>query len=134
MKRAIIVFAVAAMVLVTTGLWIFSAAGNYKPFDILSFGIIIAVVGFAIFIGFRRLRGSMRGEPAEDELSKKVLLKTAAWSYYVSLYLWVAILFIKIKDWVNLDTEEILGAGILGMAASFAVCCLILNFRGINNE
>jgi peptidoglycan/LPS O-acetylase OafA/YrhL len=74
----------------------------------------------------------MRGEPAEDELSKKLLLKTAAWSYYVSLYLWVAMLFIK--DRVNLDTEEILGAGILGMAASFAICWLILNFRGIKNE
>lgn len=132
MKKAIVVFVVAAMVLITTGLWIFSSTEEFKPFDLLSFGIIILVVAFAVFVGYKRMTSAKRGEPTEDEMSKKVLLKTAAWSYYISLYLWVAMLFIK--DRVNLDTEEIIGAGILGMAVSFAVCWLIFNFRGTRNE
>jgi peptidoglycan/LPS O-acetylase OafA/YrhL len=90
------------------------------------------VVAFAVFVGYKRMTSAKRGEPTEDEMSKKVLLKTAAWSYYISLYLWVAMLIIK--DRVNLDTEEIIGAGILGMAVSFAVCWLIFNFRGTRNE
>lgn len=132
MKKGIIVFSVAVVVLITTGLWLYSASGNLKPYDFLSFGVIILVVAFAFFVGYKRLASARRGEPAEDELSKKILLKTAAWSYYISLYLWVAMLFIK--DHVTLDTEEIIGAGILGMALSFAVCWLVFNFRGIRNE
>jgi peptidoglycan/LPS O-acetylase OafA/YrhL len=132
MKRGIIVLIVSALVLITTGLWIFSTPGKFKPFDIVSFGIIIFVVGFALFVGYKRLSSAKRGEPTEDELSKKVLLRTAAMSYYISLYLWVAMLFIK--DRVNLDTEEILGAGILGMALSFAICWLVFHFRGVRNE
>ncbi|MBN1108491.1 MAG: hypothetical protein JXR66_12730 [Bacteroidales bacterium] len=132
MKRAIIVFIVAALVLVSVGLWISSSSEAFKTFDVLSLVVIILVVGFALYIGFRRLTSAKRGEPAEDEMSKKVLLRTAAWSYYVSLYLWVAILFIK--DRVTLDTEELIGAGILGMALSWVICWLILNFRGVRNE
>jgi len=134
MKKGMVVLivAVAVLVLITTGLWVFSASGNLKTFDMVSFGVIILVVAFALFVGYKRLVSAKRGEPAEDELSKKVLLKTAAWSYYISLYLWVAMLYIK--DRVSLDTEEILGAGILGMAVSFAVCWLVFNFRGVRNE
>lgn len=132
MKKGMVVFIVALLVLITTGLWLFSASGNLKSFDMVTFGIIIVVVAFALFVGYKRLLSAKRGEPAEDELSKKVLLKTAAWSYYISLYLWVAILFIK--DRVNLDSEELIGTGILGMAISFAACWMVFNFRGVRNE
>ena len=132
MKRTVIVFIVAVLVLIATGLWILSSTGNFKPFDLVEFGIIILVVAFALFFGYKRLTSARRGEPTEDELSKKVMLKTAAWSYYISLYLWVAMLFIK--DRVNLDTDQLIGAGILGMAVSFAVCWLIFHFRGVRNE
>lgn len=132
MKRAIILFVIVALVLVTTTLWIFSANGNFSQFDVLSFGIIAIVVAFALFVGYQRLTSARRGEPVEDELSKKVLQKTAALSYYISLYLWVAMIFIK--DRVTLDTEELLGAGILGMALVFALSWLFFHFRGIRNE
>jgi len=132
MKKAVMVFIVAALVLITTGLWFFSSNGSFKPFDLLSFGVIFLVVAFALFIGYKRLTSAKRGEPSEDELSKKILLRTAATSYYISLYLWVAILFIK--DRVTLDTEELIGAGILGMAISFAACWFAFYFKGIRNE
>jgi peptidoglycan/LPS O-acetylase OafA/YrhL len=132
MKKGIIVLIVSLTVLITTGLWLFSTDGILKPYDILTFGIIILVVGFAIFVGYTRISGARRGEPAEDEMSKKILQRTAAVSYYVSLYLWVAVLFIK--DRVNLDTEELIGGGILGMAITYAICWVILYFRGLRNE
>jgi peptidoglycan/LPS O-acetylase OafA/YrhL len=132
MKKAIIVFVIAGLVLITTGFWFFSSNQSLKPFDIGSFGVILMIVIFAVVLGLRRLLSARRGEPAEDELSKKVLQRTAAWSYYVSLYLWVAVLYIK--DKVSLDTEELIGAGILGMAVAFAVCWLIFNFSGMRNE
>lgn len=125
-------FVIIAMVLISTVLWLMKVDTAFKPFDLLTVGVILIVVGFALFVLYRRVTSAQQGEPAEDELSKKVLQKTAALSYYISLYLWVAMLFIK--DRVDLDTEELIGAGILGMALSFAICWLILNFRGIRNE
>ncbi len=132
MKRAIIIFILAAVILASVAIWLWISSGSLKPFDILSGGIIFLLIAFSFFIGFRRLTSARRGEPTEDELSKKVLLKTAAWSYYISLYLWVAMLFIK--DRVSLDTEEIIGAGILGMAVSWVICWFVFNFKGVRNE
>lgn len=132
MKRVVVLFVIIAMVLISTVLWLMKVDTAFKPFDLLTVGVILIVVGFALFVLYRRVTSAQQGEPAEDELSKKVLQKTAALSYYISLYLWVAMLFIK--DRVDLDTEELIGAGILGMALSFAICWLILNFRGIRNE
>lgn len=132
MKRAVVLFVIIAVVLISTVLWLMKVDTAFKPFDLLTVGVILIVVGFALFVLYRRVASAKQGEPAEDELSKKVLQKTAALSYYISLYLWVAMLFIK--DRVSLDTEELIGAGILGMALSFAICWVILNFRGIRNE
>ena len=132
MKKAVIVFIVAVLVLATVGVWIFSSSGNFKPTDILSFGVIILVVAFAVFIGIRRLTSAKRGEPPEDELSKKVMRKTSSLSYYISLYLWLVIMYFS--DRLDYETHAIIGAGILGMAVVFAVCWLVFNFTGIRNE
>jgi peptidoglycan/LPS O-acetylase OafA/YrhL len=94
--------------------------------------VIILVVGFAVFIGYKRLTSAKRGEPAEDELSKKVLQKTASLSYYISLYIWLFMMYIQ--DKINLETHSILAIGMLGMAVTFAICWLIINFTGIRNE
>jgi peptidoglycan/LPS O-acetylase OafA/YrhL len=131
MKRAILVFVLAALVLLTVGLWIFSST-ELKPMDLVSFGVIIIVVAFAVFVGFKKLSSTRRGEPAEDELSKKVMQKTASLSYYISLYLWLAIMYFS--DKFNYETHTFIAAGILGMAITFAICWLVFNFRGVRNE
>jgi peptidoglycan/LPS O-acetylase OafA/YrhL len=100
--------------------------------DLVHFGVILLIVGFALFVGYKRLSNARRGEPAEDELSKRILQKTAAISYYISLYIWVFLIFLK--DRVKLDTEELLGTGILAMAVTFGVSWLIINFKGFRND
>jgi peptidoglycan/LPS O-acetylase OafA/YrhL len=103
-----------------------------KPVDILQFGVILVVVGFALFLGYKRLTSVKRGEPAEDELSKKVVQKAAALSYYISLYVWVFMIWLK--DRVALDTEEVLGSGIMAMAVIFGISWVVINFRGIRKD
>jgi peptidoglycan/LPS O-acetylase OafA/YrhL len=109
-----------------------NSAGIADRTDTIQFGVIGLLISFAVFVGLKRLKSERRGEPAEDELSKSILQKTAAWSYYISLYLWVAMIYIK--DRVSMDTEQLIGTGILGMAVTFAVCWLIFNFRGLRHE
>ncbi|MBE0653597.1 MAG: hypothetical protein IH594_07350 [Bacteroidales bacterium] len=132
MKKAFIVFIVATLVIVTTGLWYYSSGAQFNLTDSWHFAVIILLVAFALFVGFKRLSSARRGEPAEDELSKKILQKSAAMSYYISLYLWVFMIYIE--DRVSLDTEELLGTGILGMAITFAICWIVYYYRGVRNE
>jgi peptidoglycan/LPS O-acetylase OafA/YrhL len=132
MKRGIIVFIVAALVLFTAGLWFFSADTKFKPFELVGLGILILVVLFALFIGYKRISSAKKGEPPEDELTKKVMQKTSSLSYYISLYLWLAIMYFS--DRLEYETHSIIGAGILGMAVIFAVCWLVFNFTGVRNE
>jgi peptidoglycan/LPS O-acetylase OafA/YrhL len=132
MKRPVIIFIVAALVIISTGLWFYSSMQGFNSMDILQFGVIFMLVAFALFLGIKRLRSVKRGEPAEDELSKKVLQRTAAISYYISLYIWVFLIWLK--DRVTFDTEELLGTGILAMAVTFGITWLVLNYRGIRNE
>ncbi len=132
MKRSMLVFVVAGLVLLTTLFWMIKASGAIDKTDTIQFWVIGLLIIFALFIGIRRLKSEKRGEPTEDELSKRVLQKSAAVSYYISLYLWVAIIYIK--DKVSMDTEQLIGTGILGMAVTFALSWLIINFRGIRHE
>jgi peptidoglycan/LPS O-acetylase OafA/YrhL len=132
MKKSFIVFIVAGLVLMTTGRWFFTSDKEFNTMNLLHFGVITLILSFAVFVGFKRLSNAKRGEPVEDELSKKILQKTAAISYYVSLYIWVFLIFLK--DRVKFETEELLGTGILAMAVTFGISWLILNFKGIKND
>jgi peptidoglycan/LPS O-acetylase OafA/YrhL len=132
MKKAVFLFIIVAVVAGTCFFWFISSGEGLSSTDIFHSSIIALILAFAIFVGYKRLSSAKRGEPTEDELSKKVIQKTAAWSYYISLYMWVAMIYIK--DRVSMDTEELLGTGILGMAICFGVCWLIFNFKGIKNE
>ena len=132
MKKTVVLFIVAALVLLSAGLWFFTNGSSFKTSDLVPIGIIILVVGFAVFVGYQRLTSVRRGEPAEDELSKKVLHKTAAMSYYISLYLWLAVMYVS--DKTDYEPHEYMAAGILGMAVIYAICWLVYNFIGVRNE
>ena len=132
MKRAIVVFVVAALVLIATGLWYFSSAGDLKLVDIAGFGVILVLVLFALFLGFRKLFSARRGEPVEDEMSKRVMGRASSLSYFISLYMWVFVIYIN--DRVDLETEALIGSGVMGMAVIFAITWLIVHFRGVRND
>ena len=98
----------------------------------LQFLIIAALVVFGLFFAYRRLTSEKRGEPVEDEFSRKVVQKAAAFSYYVSIYLWLVIMYLT--DKLKPETDIMFGWGILGMAVVFALSWVYFNFRGIRNE
>lgn len=132
MRKSLALFIIAGLVIMTSGLWLFKSFELLNTMDYLHFGVIAMIFGFAIFIGLKRLRSEKRGEPLEDELSKKILQRSAAISYYISLYIWVFLIFLK--DRVEFETEELLGTGILVMAVTFGISWIILNSKGIKND
>jgi hypothetical protein len=132
MKKAVLIFIVAAIVLIASGLWIINSSVITGHKSILSLAVIFLLVGFAIFIGFKQLTSVKRGEPAEDELSKKILTKTSSISYYISIYFWLFIMYFS--DKTKIETHTLIGVGIIGMALIFALSWVIIYFRGIRNE
>jgi hypothetical protein len=131
MKKSGLVFLVAILVVVSTILWI-AKSGALAGIDVLQIGVIAILVILAVVFGYRRLTSERRGEPTEDELSKKVMMKASAWAYFISLYMWVFMIWLK--DRVTFDTEQLLGTGILAMAVIWALCWLVVYWRGIRDE
>jgi len=132
MKKTVVLFIIGALVLIATGFWIFSGSSPVEPAEIINLVVIILVVAFALFFGYKRFTSIKKGEPVEDEMSKKIMQKTSSLSYYISLYWWLAIMYFS--DRLKFEIHTIIGTGILGMAVVFAVCWLVLNFRGVRNE
>jgi hypothetical protein len=131
MKRTIIIFVIAALVIFTLILWALNAklSGNIQ--EILMIAIAFIVVGFAVYIGIVRVKSSLRKEPLEDELSKKVMTKTSSLSYYISIYLWLFIGFIS--DRTTMPTHTLIGVGILGMTVIFFLSWIGIKIYGMRN-
>ena len=130
MKNVIALFVLLALLMITLVLWF--SKDSMTGFDLGSLGIILVIVAFAVFILWRRIKSWKSGEPQEDELSKMVMLRTSSLSYYISLYFWVFLLWLK--DRVAFDQEELIGTGIMGMAVIFALSWLFFHFRGVPND
>ncbi len=130
--KTLFVLLVAGVVTLSLGAWLYySQAGSFELMDVLQIGIILILVSFALILGIRRLKSERRGEPAEDEYSKKVMQKAAATAYYISLYLWLALVFFN--DKFSLETESLIGNGIIGMAILFALCWVYYKLKGIKS-
>jgi heme/copper-type cytochrome/quinol oxidase subunit 2 len=132
MKKTIIIFIISALLLVSVAIWALKGHFTGNVQEILTAAGIFILVGFALFIGVSRLRSHARREPSEDELSKRVMTKATSLAYYISIYLWLFVMYVS--DKVSLPVDSLIGAGILGMALAFFCCWLYLKARGVKNE
>jgi hypothetical protein len=131
MKRTIIIFVVALLVVFTFILWIMNSGMEWNSPEMLMIAVSLVVMGFAVYIGIARLKSTLRKEPAEDELSKSIMTKASSLSYYISIYLWLFIMYIS--DKVKWETHTMVGAGILGMAVIFFLSWLGVKLFGLRN-
>ena len=90
------------------------------------------MVGFALYIGLERLKSLRRKEPIEDELSKKIMTKASSLAFYVSIYLWLFIMYMS--DKTTMEIHTLIGTGILGMSIIFLLSWLGVKLIGMKNE
>jgi peptidoglycan/LPS O-acetylase OafA/YrhL len=119
MRKAIFMVVLAVSLIVSVLVWMVSPSVEFSLQELLMMLGLILVVGFALFLAFGRLRAAKLNLPAEDEMSKKILRRGAATSYYVSIYLWLVIIYYS--DKTKLECHSLIGAGIMGMAIIFAL-------------
>jgi hypothetical protein len=117
---------------ISLGVWAYYyMQGGFEAGDLFQFGIIGLLIVFAFYLGFRRLSSERRGQPAEDEMSKRVLQKAASTAYYFSLYMWLIVSYLS--DSRDLPTHTWIGLGIVGMAILFAGSWFYHNLKGIDD-
>jgi len=95
---------------------------------------LVLVVFMAFFVG-RRYKDIKAGMPLEDERSKKVMTKTAAMSFYTTLYwlLFISLLKGPIARMLGLeylDAGQTTAVAILGMAVFFFGFWFYYNKKG----
>jgi hypothetical protein len=131
MKKTIITFVISALLLFSLVLWAINAdiSGNIQAY--LMIAVVIVMVGFALYNGLERLKSLRRKEPIEDELSKKLLTKASSLSFYISIYLWLFIMYVS--DKTAMETHSLIGAGILGMSIIFLLSWLCVKLVGLKN-
>jgi len=131
MKKTIVGFVISALVLAALALWALKGhiSGNIQ--EIVMAGIVLVLVGFAIYLGVSRVRSRLNREPAEDELSRKVMTRASSLAYYISIYFWLFIMYVS--DKTSLEAHSLVGGGILGMAVIFLLCWLGVKAFGMKN-
>ena len=127
MKRTLLIILVALLVVATTAFWLL-ASESTSMVDKIHIPVIALIVLVAFFLAFQRIKSLRRGEPAEDELTRHTMLRVAAYAFYISLYWWVFLLYLK--DRISFEQEELLGTGILGMAVAWVLTWLVFSFLG----
>ena len=130
--KTFFILLVSIIVTLSVGAWVyFSKNDSFEIVDLFQYVIIIVLVAFALLFGIRRLRSERKGEPAEDELSKKIMQKAAATSFSISFYWWLVLVYLS-DNWQK-ETESLIGTGILGMAIIFALCWVYYKIIGIKS-
>ena len=126
MRKTVFIAVLSVSVLVSMIFWIVRSGVtlNLKESSLLIIQLVVVV--FAVFFAFRRLKSAKQNLPAEDEMSKKLLRKSAATSYYVSIYMWLAFMFFEER--IDLERSTLIGAGILGMALIYALSWIYHNY------
>jgi len=103
--------------------------------EIITIVIPLILVVFMVFFIVRRYRDIRAGMPLEDERSKKVITKTAAMSFYTTLYWllfisWLKGPIAKTLGLEYLDAGQTTAVAILGMTVFFFGFWLYYNRKG----
>jgi peptidoglycan/LPS O-acetylase OafA/YrhL len=88
--------------------------------------VALVILVYGVLVILKGIRDAKNKLPAQDELSKKILIRGAATSYYISIYLWLAIMYFEER--IELERSSLIGAGILGMAIIFALSWIYHRF------
>lgn len=129
MKNAIITIIVSLLVIGGIIAYVSHPDFEMNFQEIMMFLVLLVVLVFAFFLAYRRISAVRKKLPAEDEYSKKVMKKAAGTSYFISLYIWLGVMYVS--DKVKMETHTLIGTGILLMALVFAISWFIYNYRGV---
>ena len=117
MKKTLLMVLLALIVITSVIFWLVLPGKTLDTQEVLMIAGIIFVVGFSLFLAYRRIRDTRQNLPSEDEMSRKIMKSTGATAYYISIYFWLILMFFEEK--LPEDSSTVIGIGIMGMALIF---------------
>lgn len=126
MRKSIFLAVLSVSLLVSLLFWLFRSGSMLDIKELIMIISLLIVVGFAMVLAFGRLRSVKQNLPPEDELSRSIKRRAAATSYFVSLYMWLAMMFLE--EHIDLERSSFIGTGIMGMALIFAFSWVYHNY------
>jgi hypothetical protein len=129
MQKTLLIFIISALVLITLSVWAVNMRGNIT--DIVAVSIVVLLAGFGLYLGISRLKSIKKKEAMEDELTKTIMIKASSYAFYISLYLWLLIMYFS--DKTSLESHSLIGAGIAGMALIFLISWIAIKIFGIKS-
>lgn len=127
-----LVFGIALCVgLVVLAFTLLQDIQRFKPVAIFTV-IFVLAIGF-IWKAVRELRDVKSGFPLDDERVVRVRQIAGAKAFQASLW-WLLIIIwvVSVMKLIELNTEEVLGLAVLGMAAIFGFMYLVTNRKSDN--
>ncbi len=132
MKKYVLILIIILIVIASIILWMLSSSGSINLNNTGPFLIVFAIPALALMVGWGKIKSLKRGEPVEDEMSKKILQKASSLSFYISIYAWLVISYLS--DEFQAETSTIIGGGIITMAIIFVLSWVFYRIKGIRNE
>lgn len=105
--------------------------------NILGIAVVVVLVLLMVIMAARRISGIKKGEPYEDEFSKKIVQQSAARSFFISMYWLLFIMLFEplladfLFDSKKLDASQAIGGGIAGMSVIFLINWIYWQKKGI---
>ncbi|MCX6284079.1 MAG: hypothetical protein NTW31_07590 [Bacteroidetes bacterium] len=96
-------------------------------------GILMTIIGlFGLYQGVSAAWSAWRGDPLKDELTRKIRLKASSISFYISIWVWIGLMFAE-KNQVRFHSG-ILGTGVLIMIGVYIISSVVIRIRGLRDE
>lgn len=137
MKKLFIPISIITFVLILSGISIFQsdAAKNNELFfvsEIIHVGFIAIFIILGIFFAIKRRKSREQGLPEEDELSKRITQKASSAAFYISLFIWLILLYIERSK--TIDNSILFGYGFIAMASTFIISWSVINYGLLKDE
>ena len=125
-------------VLAVTGIQIFQvdtvdSAGSNTA-EIIYVIMLAVLIGLGILFAFRRSNDLKKGLPAEDELSKRNLNRAGSVTFFISLLIWLVLLYIEVHELLNLESRFLFSYGLIAVCFVFLLSWTIINYGGAGHE
>ncbi len=129
-------FSLLSGFMVVSGIRLFQSGLNEDTTILLVSEILHVIMIAILFIlgiiqGIKRKRATEEGFPEDDELSEKIVRKSAGISFYFTLFIWLILLFVN--SFIEIDSRVIFSYGFIGMSLTFVITWLVINSQGIKD-
>ena len=137
MKKLFLPISFLTVVMVISGILIYQTGTSHNEIiylysEIIHVGIIVILFILGIIFAFKRISSGQKGFIEDDELSKRIVQKSAALSFYSSSLIWLILLFVGNMNII--DKQILFSYGFIGMTLIFVLSWFVVNSKGLTDE